>query len=960
MMRHAVTLTAVLMFLFPIPLFSQSAERAIRAALNGYFSSYTTSYTTPTDRCSIEKVKVDKKRHKVTIDVNELFYGQSFSESKVAQIYEEVRSRMPKPYHNYSIVLMGGNYPIEQLVTDIDKEHTAVPKRWEQIYTGPAWTECEDKAYTVTKGMQGRHLMVWASHGKYYKNKDAKWAWQRPLLYCTTEDMLTQSIVNPFLIPMLENAGACVYTPRERDSQTNECIVDNDTPTANGYYEEKGRIRWAPVDSGFAYLKTTYFDGENPFRTGTARKAATSQSSPTTEVRWTPSITQSGSYVVYVSYANLPAAIPDAHYTVCHSGITTHYKVNQRMGGGTWVYLGTFRFEADAPDDNYVSLSNYSTAKGVVSADAVRFGGGKGNISRGGTVSGAPRCLEGARYYAQWAGMPYTVYAGYAGSNDYNDDINTRANVANYLASGSCYLPANSEGLRVPLELTIALHTDAGISQDDYIGTLGIYTTNNTTLPTGISRLTSRDLCDIVMTQVDNDLNAHYGYWHRRPMYDRNYSETRVPQIPSIILEMFSHQNFNDMVKGHDPTFKFLIARAVYKGLLKYTSYQRGTDYVVQPLPVTRFFTTIDDDKRQITLRWKPQEDKLEPTARPKGYVVYVREEGKDFDNGTYVHNPTFTIEATQNKIYSFKVTATNEGGESFPSETLTAMIAKNEKANVIIIDGFQRLAGPQVISNDTAQGFDIDADIGVPYSSTNAFCGSQTVFNPNYTPTDDRGKSTDDLECITIQGNTLDHCKLHATSIAAVGGYSFASASRSAVEAGDVHLNDYLIADLILGLQKDDGYSTIPYPALTPSLCKALQDFTMLRGRLLVSGAYITSGQAPATECANFLRNILKIKGTTQVKINPYTQVTGMNTTLFLYTIQGEEQYAVTNARCLTPLPPAFSTLIYTPGHISAAVAYKGTQYSAVTLGFPFECVRYAADRDKIMRAFLKFLTSN
>ena len=56
-----------------------------------------------------------------------------------------------------------------------------------------------------------------------------------------------------------------------------------------------------------------------------------------------------------------------------------------------------------------------------------------------------------------------------------------------------------------------------------------------------------------------------------------------------------------------------------------------------------------------------------------------------------------------ENVIYSFKVTAVNDGGESFPSEELSAMIAKNAFAKVLIIDGFQRVAGPQVIPD----GFD-------------------------------------------------------------------------------------------------------------------------------------------------------------------------------------------------------------------------------------------------------------
>ena len=88
-----------------------------------------------------------------------------------------------------------------------------------------------------------------------------------------------------------------------------------------------------------------------------------------------------------------------------------------------------------------VVLSNESKENGVVCADAVRFGGGMGNISRGGTVSGLPRYLEGARYSAQWAGMPYEIYGGRKGENDYADDINARSNTLNYLSGGSVFNP---------------------------------------------------------------------------------------------------------------------------------------------------------------------------------------------------------------------------------------------------------------------------------------------------------------------------------------------------------------------------------------------------------------------------------------------------------------------------------------------------------------------------------------
>ena len=58
------------------------------------------------------------------------------------------------------------------------------------------------------------------------------------------------------------------------------------------------------------------------------------------------------------------------------------------MGGGTWVYLGTFEFDKGNSINNSVVLTNHSSHRGIVTTDAVRFGGGMGNIVRGGTVSG--------------------------------------------------------------------------------------------------------------------------------------------------------------------------------------------------------------------------------------------------------------------------------------------------------------------------------------------------------------------------------------------------------------------------------------------------------------------------------------------------------------------------------------------------------------------------------------------
>ena len=252
-------------------------------------------------------------------------------------------------------------------------------------------------------------------------------------------------------------------TPRERDWQTNEIVIDNDDAVKSVYYFEKeGSKRWKnAIRLGFAN-RYRLKDGENPFRMGTVRQAKATKRKKTSQVSYQPRFKEAGKYAVYVSYQSLPKSVSDAKYIVYHKGEATEFSVNQRMGGGTWVYLGTFDFDKGCNEFNRVVCTNKASRRGVVTTDAVRFGGGMGNIERGGYTSGLP-LLPGRslRYYAQWAGAPYKVYGGERGENDYADDINTRSLMTNWLGGGSG-LHACQNGKHVPIELSLALHSDAG------------------------------------------------------------------------------------------------------------------------------------------------------------------------------------------------------------------------------------------------------------------------------------------------------------------------------------------------------------------------------------------------------------------------------------------------------------------------------------------------------------------
>ena len=947
-------------------LFAQEIEKSVKERLSNYFETYIPA-SANTGSSKLKSVDIDFEGKKLSIYASESFAYQPFLSETVDEIYHQIAELLPGPVRFFRTTVYVNDQPIEKLVPNFFRGKKKDKSRLSNAeYKGAPWVKNVSRPYEVTKGLQNCHISLWQSHGKYFKNDKGEWSWQRPRLFCTTEDLFTQSFILPYVIPMLENAGANVYTPRERDTQKNEVIVDNDTRNGSIYLEMKSRkARWNQTNGyGFAQRKSVYKDGENPFLTGTARFTRTEKKKNKAFAEWIPTIPEAGNYAVYVSYQTLPNSVSDAKYLVFHKGGVTEFKVNQKIGSGTWVYLGTFEFDKGSNDYGMVVLSNESNESGVVCADAVRFGGGMGNIVRGTTVSGLPRYLEGARYSAQWAGMPYDVYGGKQGENDYADDINARSNTINYLSGGSVFNPVQ-KGLGVPLEMNVALHSDAGYSKtDDIVGSLGIYTTNfnNGLLNSGNNRYASRDLADLMLTQIQKDIRANFNIqWTRRSMWDRNYSETRLPATPSTIIELLSHQNFADMKLGHDPNFKFTVGRAIYKGILQFINSQHGKDYVVQPLPVSNFAIHFGKKKNTLELTWKGEDDPLEPTARPREYMVYTRIGYGGFDNGTLVSKPYYSVKVEPGLVYSFKVTAVNRGGESFPSEILSAYKAKRERERILIINGFDRISGPAVINTPDKAGFDLEQDPGVPYLSNISFCGAQSGFNRSQAGKEGEGSlghSGRELEGMEIAGNTFDYPFIHGKAIQAARKYSFVSCSDEAVENGIVTLEDYPIVDYILGLEKEDPIAKAYYKTFSSPMQRLITSYCQSGGNLFVSGAYVGSDMSGTQGNREFTEKVLKYGYQNSLTDKSSGQINGLGRSITIPRLPNENSYAVTAPDCIVPVAPAFPVFTYARGNQSAGIAYKGADYRTFILGFPFESIQSETDRASIMAGILGFFT--
>jgi len=804
--------------------------------------------------------------------------------------------------------------------------------------------------------LSGRNIALWQSHGRYYDAADDRWKWQRCRLFGTVEDLYTRSYVVPYLVPMLENAGAYVLLPRERDSNPDEVLIDE----GNGYEERNGKRKWHSTKTpGFAIPDGALTDSVNPFRLGSARHVTTiSDSDKASTATWCAAIPKSGEYAVYVSYPKLEKAVADAHYTV-HTAIGDKvFIVNQRMSPATWVYLGTFPFTESKHPVSLVSLTNVSALDGEVGADAVRLGGGIGNVARGGRLSGLPRWAEAARYWLQWAGMPDSVYANQDG--DYRDDIFCRPQWVNYMRSE----------LGVPIDLAMAFHSDAGaLGGDSIVGTLGIYYTarKRGKFSDGRSRMLSEKLAKAIVNSVVGDIRANYdSRWEMRKLRDAKYIEARVPEVPTMLLELLSHQNLADMRYGLDPQFKFDVARAVYKGILRYLADQKTAKYIVQPLPPSGL-DLAELSPGRYRLSWSPTPDLLESTAMPTRYIVEVREDNL-FKPLAELVDTALTVEIPADALRSYRVIAVNDGGHSFPSEIMAAGYVSGSAHTVTVVNGFTRVAAPGAFVADSLAGFGL-FDPGVPDGFDLSYTGRQYDFNRNHPWIhDDRpgfGASRADMEMKPVFGNSFDNILAHGRAIMAAG-YSFDSSS---VKTFALTNRRAELVDLILGLQKETKIGVGERPPLHRTFPPELQE--RLRGLaqggvpIFASGSYIVSDSGDF-DSRTFLQNVLGVKlcsdhASCIGRVSEVRSIFSPDFTggTFAYpTNPGDEPYVVTAPDAIFPAASMATTVMrYDDNQSPAGVAFSAPTHRAVTLGFPFEALKTPVKRQILMSQILSFL---
>ena len=958
--RIIISLLSIFLWSFPAEgQDSESLKKQLDQKLNSFARQYVSSRT-----IKIDSILIQKK--KVTLFANEALEDIPFREYNVSELYASIAPLFPNAS---KIVILTRGTDIESLIPEYDRKGRPNKKRLYSIKESKyPLTRSLSTPHEIKNGLQNRHIALWQSHGLYYAQTAHRWEWQRARMFGTVEDLFTQSFVLPYLTPMLENAGATILIPRERDTQIYEIIIDNDRSTPGSEYKElDGEKAWSDGEkAGFGHIQATYTNGENPFTQGTYRQTVTQRKGKESLIEWIPEIPESGNYAVYASYQSFPNSTEQALYTIHHAGGETTIAVNQTMGGGTWIYLGNFKFTAHEQAHERIVLTNQSNKSGkIITADAIKIGGGMGNIARSplespypieAETSGYPRFTEAARYWLQWAGIPDSIYSKSAFRNDYQDDIYARPQWVNYL----------KEQTHIPIDMAFAFHSDAGTTPDDsIIGTLGIYMSksNDGIYTNRKSREIARDLTDMIQTQILSDVRKVYNpQWSRRGMWNQSYIEARIPDVPTMLLELLSHQNFADMRYGLDPRFRFLICRAIYKGMLRYICFQNKQEPIVQPLPPDRLYTELVETNK-VRIGWKAVQDTLEESASPTAYILYSRKDSGGFDNGTLVKGEEIILPIETGIIHSYKVAAVNKGGISFPSEIVSVYRSpKGEKdKTVLIVNGFDRISGPASFEStaDSLAGFLYAVDRGVPYLNDIAFIGDQFEFRRSATwnsnDNNGHGDSYNNYAGQVIAGNTFDYPFIHGQAMAETG-YSFVSCSHKSLAEGVVKPDTYPIIDLILGKQRQ--------PVITPVLQDTLRSYLAQGGNLLVSGTNLFSDSWGNAQDRTFVEEVLKGKlasrnaskeGIVNSCASPYGYINGRYT---FRTRPNPICYSIESVDGVLPADKLAHTILrYPENNIGAGIVYEG-KYRTCSLGFPFEALQTPSERNRLMESILRFFS--
>jgi len=526
-----------------------------------------------------------------------------------------------------------------------------------------------DHPGAVQGALSGKAVYVSQCHGYIYYSSLGTFSTQRGNLFETVEDFHNPEGANLFLVRYLENMGARVFTARERDVQPLMAIADND---GSGYSETGAGF--ADGLSGFAQPASLPY-GTDPFDEGTTRTFPSDGGGVAT---WEPTVPDDGYYAVYVTWDADPAHATDAHYRLTHPGGVIDRTYDQTVHGSTWQYVETLWLTAG--NSLTVELIGDSATSQLLSADAVRIGGGWSEVSRQGQIPDRPRWETGAIQYTQYNGAPTSVYdPDFDGTvGDGGSDPRARSRWAEWEH------PAGEDAVY------LSWHSNAS-AYGTARGTVTYWAGSECSNPAVAG---ADDLASLVQDELITSITTLWSpTWNDRGTSTACFSEvspTHNDEMPSALVELAFHDNADDVAYLKDPVFRDDASRAMARGIARYFAERDGQAVTFPPEPPVG--VQLVHEGGELVARWAPG-----PTGAPFGdaatsYRVYRSSDGRSFDNGTDVTGTSYEVPADVGETVFLRVAAVNDGGVSFGSELVGGRRAASGLADVLVVGAFDRL----------------------------------------------------------------------------------------------------------------------------------------------------------------------------------------------------------------------------------------------------------------------------
>ena len=774
--------------------------------------------------------------------------------------------------------------------------------------------------------LTGKIVYASAGHGWQWNGTLGRWATDRPNLLSIVEDFGNQDQLTAY-VDHLFRAGATVVPLRPVGRQLNEVVVDNDSAgvTWSG--------SWSDSTTGTRWYDEDYGAAADTVRYRFANVSATGQTAVAT---YSPSIPAAGVYPVY-AWASHGTNRTLQRYVVNHTGGRTEVRVDHRLVGNGWVYLGSYHFDAGrSAARGSVEVGNFSTAGGsVVIADAIRFGNGMGDLRWGsggigsGSVSGYPREDEGSIAWA-WRGIGLSTSFSSPSTILGTDNVSAPIRLAAEMNAG---------GAAYGTSVYVGFHSNATTGDPATAtarGAIGlIHSSSPTPNQSGLATRLAR--------QINVDMRALDGRfehpWSTRTAYTLAGSYGEISnaraggEFDATIIEVAFHDNTEDAALLRDPRVRDQLARSTYEGTLEHLINAPGSTAapvnVTTPAVPVRVHA-VSTAPGEVTVSWQPGPSSSGGVdgvdgSPATGFRVLGSVNGRGFDGGTFVADAgarSVTLRGLDPaRPYFFRVVAENAGGRSDASEVVAATPSGGPR-QVLVVDGFNRL--------DSSRNF----------KQAYAFGGGVT----------DRVWSWfNNPRAGVVPVVTAIH--------SARPGVRIAAASNEAVAAGAVSLADYAAVVWVLG---NESTADRTFDAAEQA---AVEAYVAAGGHLLATGSEIGWDLDARNNGRTFLRSSLGASyvadsaGTSTVAAATGGLFAGIAQFSFsagaAFSSLDDQTAGVPSADVLAASTGARAALSYVGGAGGVAAVEKpaaGGRGSTIVFGFPFESIVQAAVRTTVM----------